>query len=362
MKALILVGGKATRLEPLTINTPKAMVPVLNIPFLEYVICHLRSYQIKDIILAQGHLAQPIESCLGDGRQFDVRLYYSIEDSPLGSAGAAKYAEKYLNETFLVLNGDIFADLDFTAMIDLHRKRKAKATIAVTPVDDPTSYGLVEVFTQGRVKRFIEKPKREEVTTNMINAGAWLVEPEVLSQIPTKTQFSFERNLFPRLLADGEPVYAYPSSGYWMDVGTPETYLRLHRDLLSGKSGQYTPTQGLVIGKQSALHPTVKITGRVVIGANCFVGRGVKLIGPVVIGTGCTILENSVIENSIIWHDTHLGVGVNLKDCIVANNCRLGANSGAEGVVLGDNVTMVTNFKLKPGSKIWPGRILKPQT
>ena len=157
MKAVILVGGKATRLLPLTCNTPKAALPVLNTPFLEYVIQHLSRHQVKDLILAQGHLAQPIEGYLGDGSQFGVKLSYVVEDTPLGTAGAIKNAERYLDETFIVLNGDIFTDLDITAMIDFHRERKAEATIAVAAVDDPTSYGLIEADPEGRITRSLEK-------------------------------------------------------------------------------------------------------------------------------------------------------------------------------------------------------------
>jgi len=348
MKAVILVGGKGTRLLPLTCNTPKAMIPVLNTPFLEYVIRHLSRHQIKDIILAQGHLAQPIEGYLGDGSQFGVRLYYSVEDTPLGSAGAVKYAERYLDETFLVLNGDIFDDLDFTAIIDVHREQKAKVTIALTPVDDPTSYGLVETNAEGRVTRFLEKPSWSEVLqrrTNMVNAGTWILEPDVLAQIPPQTEVSFERNIFPQLLAQGEPVYAYHSSGYWMDVGNSEKYLQLHRDLLSGKCKQYALASGeeVLIGEQSNIHPTAQIKGPAVIGANCSIGPQVKLTGPVVIGAGCTILEDSVIEKSIIWRNARLGPRVTLKNSILADNCCLNANSICEDSVLGDNVTWPAN-------------------
>ena len=364
MKAVILVGGQATRLLPLTCNIPKVMVPVLNIPFLEHVIRYLKEHQIKHITLAHSYLTQPIESYFGDGSQFGVKLSYAVEDTPLGTAGAVKNAEKYLDETFLVLNGDIFTDLDITAMIVSHRERKAKATIALTPVDDPTSYGLIETNAQGRVTRFLEKPKWSQVTTNMINAGTYVLEPEVLVQIPPQTNFSFERGLFPILLDQGEPIYAYPSSAYWIDIGTPEKYLQLHRDLLSGKSSQYTlaPSEGVLIGERSHIHPTAQIKGAVVIGSNCSIGRRVKLTGPVVIGAGCTILEDTVIEESIIWRNARLGKRVDLKKSIVADNCCLNADSIIENSVLGDNVTVASVCKLEPGSRIWPGTIVKPKT
>jgi mannose-1-phosphate guanylyltransferase len=357
MKAVILVGGEATRLLPLTCNTPKVMVPVLNIPFLEHVIHYLSEHQIKDIILTQRHLSQPIKSYFGNGSQFGVRLTSTVEDTPLGTAGAVKNAEKYLDDSFLVLNGDIFTDLDITAMIGFHLERKAKATIALTPVDDPTSYGLIETNAQGRVTRFLEKPKWSEVTTNMINAGTYVLEAEVLSHIPHQANFSFERGLFPLLLHQGEPIYAYPSSAYWIDIGTPEKYFQLHRDLFSGSSTRHSGPRGeeVLVGEQSYIHPTAQIRGPVVIGNNCAIGHKVKLTGPVVIGSGGTILEDSVIEESIIWRDAQLGQRVSLKNSIVADYCRLNDNCSIEGSILGDNVTVGIGHKLEPGSRIWPG-------
>jgi len=364
MKAVILVGGKATRLLPLSYNIPKAVLPVLNAPFLEHVIRHLSRHQVKDIILAQGHLAQPIEGYLGDGSQFGVKLSYVVEDTPLGTAGAVKNTERYLDETFLVLNGDIFTDLDITAMIDFHQKREAKATITLTPVDDPTSYGLIETNTEGRVTRFLEKPSWSEVTTNMINAGTYVLEPDVLAQTPPEAEVSFEREVFPQLLAQGKPVWAYSASAYWIDIGTPEKYLQLHHDLLSGKSSQYALASGkeVLIGEHSDIHPTAQIKGPAVIGANCSIGCNAKLTGPLVIGDGCTILEDSVIEGAVIWRNAQLGPRVALRKSIVADNCCLDSGSIVEDSVLGDNVTVVSDCKVEPGSKIEPGTTVKINT
>ncbi len=363
MKAVILVGGEATRLLPLTCTIPKAMLPVLNIPFLEHVIRYLKKHQIKDIILAQGYLAQPIENYLGDGSQLGVKLNYVVEETPLGTAGAVKNTEKYLDETFLMLNGDVFTDLDITAMIKHHLERKAKATIALTPVDDPTSYGLVEIEAEGRITQFLEKPSRSQVTTNTINAGTYVLEPEILAQIPPETEVSIERETFPQLLARGESVYAYQYPDYWIDMGTPEKYLQLHRDLLSGKSIQYTPASPgeVVIGEQSNIHPTARIKGPVIIGNNCTIGRNARLTGPVVIGSGCTILEDTVIEESIIWRNTQLGQRVNLRNSIIADNCCLTADNTIEDSILGDNVIVARGCKLEPGSKIWPRTTAEPR-
>jgi len=360
MRAIILVGGKATRLLPLTDNRPKAVLPVLNTPFLEYVIRHLSRHGIKDIILAQGHLAQPIEEYLGDGSRFGVKLTYVVEETPRGTAGALKNAEALLDSTFLVVNGDIFTDLDISAMISHHREKKAKATIALTPVADPTSYGMIETDTVGRVRRFIEKPKHSEITTNMINAGTYILEPEVLSKIPPRTTVSIERETFPQLIAGGEPVYAYSSSAYWLDIGTPEKYIKLNCDLLNGKCQHHGFASGkeVIIGEQSDIHPTAQIQGPALIGNRCTIARQAKIRGPAVIGDGCTILKDSIIENSIIWRKVRLGARASLKNSIVADKCCLDEGSCVEDSVLGDKVTVAAGCQLR-GSKVCSGTVVK---
>jgi mannose-1-phosphate guanylyltransferase len=358
MKAVILVGGLGTRLRPLTINTPKAMMPVLNTPFLEYVIRRLSHHNIKEIVLAISHLAQPIEDYFGDGGRLGVSLSYTIEETALGTAGAVKNAKKYLNnEACLVLNGDIFTDLDLTAMLNFHSQSQSLATIALTPVEDPTSYGLIETDARGRITRFLEKPSWEQVTTNMINAGTYILEPEVLSFIPSQTNFSFEHDVFPPILEQGKPIYAFPSSCYWMDIGTPEKYRQLNLDLLSGKSNQYRldPVTGISIGEQSQCHPTAEITAPVVIGSNCSIGRNVHLTGPLIIGDGSAITENIVVEDSIIWHKVTIGAGATVRQSIIANDCRLGAGSVIEGSVISDNVTVADGYHMSVGSRIQPG-------
>jgi mannose-1-phosphate guanylyltransferase len=357
VQAVILVGGQATRLRPLTTNTPKAVVPVLNRPFLEYVIRNLARHGVREIVLAQHHLAGPIEGHLGDGSRFGVEIIYVVEESPRGTAGAFKNVERYITGTFLGMNGDIFNDLDITSMVGFHREQSATATIALTPVEDPTAYGLIETDTMGRVERFLEKPTPSEVTTNMINAGTYVLEPEVLDMIPPDTQVSIERETFPRLVSSGRPVYAFPSSGYWMDMGTPEKYLQLQRDLLAGRSTWYVPEleAGVLIGEGCTVDPSAEIIGPVVIGDNCTIGRYVRIVGPVVIDAGCVIGEGSDIGDSVLWHDVRLGSRVKLRSSAVADNCSLNDESTIEGGVLGDHVTVSAGARIKPGSVIGPG-------
>lgn len=357
MKAIILVGGEATRLRPLTPNTPKAMLPVLNTPFLSYVVRRLKSHGAGEIILTQSHFARAIKDHFGDGRELGTRLNYVIESVPLGTAGAVKNSEALLNQTFLALNGDVFTDLDDTAMVAFHRKHKALVTIALTPVADPSAYGLIETDSIGRVRRFLEKPSPDQITTNMINAGTYVIEPEVLKRIPAGTKFSFERDLFPRLLAAGEPVYAFPSGAYWIDMGTPENYLKLHKDLLNSRSTQYQPgkVKAGVAGEGSIIHPEAEITGPVLIDRNCTIERGAKITGPAVIGPGTVISEGALVDTAIIWQEVWVGPRVTIKDSIVADHCRLEAGCRLEKAVLGDHVTVPGQSRPAPGSRIPPG-------
>jgi mannose-1-phosphate guanylyltransferase len=358
MKALILVGGQGTRLRPLTVNTPKAMMPVLNRPFLEHVIRRLAGYGIKEIILTQGHLSQPIEGYFGDGNQFGVSLSYVVEDSPLGTAGAVKNAEKHLGDRFLVLNGDIFTDLDIAAMIRFHRERKAVSTISLTPVDDPTRYGLIETDPSGRVKRFLEKPSPDQITTDMINAGTYVLERRVLDGVPPQTQWSFERQLFPSLLERGQRVFAYPSPAYWMDIGHPKDYFQLNIDLLQGRSSQHIPTRPdeVSVGEGSQVHETTSLTGPALIGRNCRIGQKVTVVGPTVIGDNCRLDEGAVIKESNIWHDTRIGASAKVVGSIIGDGCHIEAGSVVNDSVLGDNVTVAGGHRLEAGSHIWPGK------
>jgi len=221
VKAVVLVGGEGTRLRPLTYFTVKAMVPVLNKPFIEYIIRHLSHHNVSEIILAIGYKPDRITEYFTDEIQLGTKLIYSIETDPLGTAGAVKNAEPYIDNTVFVMNGDIFTDLDLTDMLRFHKNKGAKVTIALTPVEDPTRFGVVEINSNQRVKRFIEKPKREQVAGNMINAGVYVMETEVLRRIPEGKRSMFEHDIFPSLLTEGEPVFGYTTNVYWMDMGTP---------------------------------------------------------------------------------------------------------------------------------------------
>lgn len=358
-KAVILVGGEATRLRPLTCNTPKAMVPVLNRPFFEHVIAYLRTHGVIEIILAVGKSAEQIQRYFGDGGRLGVKMSYSVEDVPLGTAGAVKNAQTFLQDSFIVLNGDIFTDIDLSAMMRRHRENKAVASLALTPVEDPTIYGVVETDSQGRVKRFIEKPSPDKVTTNMINAGIYILEPAVLTYMPSNAFCMFERDVFPLLLEKGQAIYGYAFHDYWIDIGTPDKYLRLQHDLLM----RYVGKEGIRFEGESFVDPSARIEGPAVIGQSCSIGRSCTVRGPVVLGKGCRIEEDAVIEGVVLWDDCYIGRAARLRNCVVASRCSVGQGSEIlDGCVLGDDVQVGAGSTLSNGIKVWPGTVINAGT
>src|SRR5581483_9084393 len=215
MQALILAGGKGIRLRPMTVNTPKPIVPIANRPFLLYQLDLLKQAGITDVILSLSYQPKKIEDVLGDGSDFGMHISYTVEAQPLGTAGAFKNAQEHIRESTVVFNGDVLTDLDLRKVLDQHRKTKAAATIVLTHVDNPTVYGVVETDAESKVRRFLEKPKVEEISCDTINAGIYVLEPEVLKLIPAGENYSFEYGLFPELLKQQRPFNAYISSAYW---------------------------------------------------------------------------------------------------------------------------------------------------
>jgi mannose-1-phosphate guanylyltransferase len=359
MKAVILVGGEATRLRPLTCNIPKIMVPVLNRPFFEHFVGYLKAHNIIDMVLAVGKSPEQIQDYFGYGSKLGVRITYSIENSPTGTAGAVKNAERFLDDSFVVFNGDVFTDIDLSMLMQLHRKNKAIASLALTPVDDPTIYGVVEIDSQGRVKRFIEKPGRDKVTTNMINAGIYILEPDILSYIAPNAFSMFEHDVFPSLLERGQAIYGYPFQDYWIDIGTPDKYLRLQHDLLRC----YVGDKGIKLEGESFVHSSARIEGPALIGEACFVDKNSVVKGPAVLGAKCRVEEGAVIEGAILWQDCKIGRGARLRNCLVASRCYIGEESEIlDGCILGDDVRVGKGSKLSNGVKIWPGKTIEPGT
>lgn len=347
MQALILAGGKGTRLRPLTVYTPKPIVPICNRPFLLYQIDTLRRAGIRDITLSLSYQPQKIEQLLGDGSDYGVNLKYTVEPQPMGTAGAYKYAEDLIREPTVVFNGDILTDLDLKAVIREHNARGATATIVLTPVDNPTAYGLVETEEDGRVRRFLEKPKADEITVNTINAGTYILEPKVLDFIPAGENHSFEYGLFPSLLERQEKFFAHiPQRTYWIDIGTPERYLQAHMDLLAGRVGRIhlKERRGNFESATAA-----EIDELSIIGDDCFIKPGAQVINSVV-GPGCYIEEKARVENSILWAHTRVGANAQVFGSIAGRGSHIGRSvQVGAGAVLGDK-TSLTDYSQTGGA------------
>ena len=343
MQALILAGGKGTRLRPLTVYTPKPIVPICNRPFLLYQIDTLRRAGITDITLSLSYQPNKIEQLLGDGSDHGVKLKYTVEPQPMGTAGAYKFAEDLIREPTVVFNGDILTDLDLKAVIREHNERKATATIVLTPVKDPTTYGVVETEKDGRVRRFLEKPKAEEITSNNINAGTYVLEPKVLDYLPEGENYSFEYGVFPDLLKRGEAFYAHiPTRTYWIDIGTPERYLQVHDDLLANRVGRIhlKDRKG-----QFDAATVAEIDDLSMVGDDCQIKPGAQVINSV-LGQGCFVEERARVENCVIWPHTRIGTTAQLNGAIVGRGCHIGRSAVVRpGTVLGDK-TSLTDYTL----------------
>ena len=356
MKAVLLVGGEGTRLRPLTCNTVKAMVPIVNRPFLEHLLSYLSTHGVDDIVVTLCYLPDRIESRFGNGSESGIRLAYVMEETPLGTAGAVKNAESHLDGAFFVFNGDIITNIDLRAMLSFHRERNAVATIALTPVENPSAYGVVETGADGRVKRFIEKPPPGQAPTNLINAGIYILEPAVLRGIPQGIPCMFEHHLFPTLLSQGATVFAYPTTDYWIDIGTPEKYRQVQYDLLLGKCASSlchgpTGTNGLC----TDVHPSAVVEGPVAFGSNCSIGARARIKGPAVLGHGCTVSDGSIVDKAIIWRNVRIGKEASIRESVIGDNCSVGNHSVIEpGSVVGDNAVITEGGHLQTGQKVWP--------
>jgi mannose-1-phosphate guanylyltransferase len=346
MKAILLAGGKGTRLRPLTIHTPKPIVPIFDRPFLHYQLDLLKQVpEIDEVILSLNYQPRRIEEIFGDGSDTGLAIRYVVEPAPLGTAGAIKYAGDDLTESVVVFNGDVMTQIDLAAVLRLHRERNAKATIVLTPVDNPSAYGLVETDADGNIKRFLEKPKPEEITTHNINAGIYILEPDTFDRIPSNVAWSIERSYFPSLVERNETFVGYIYNGYWIDIGTPDKYMQVHRDIMDGRY-QAAPFAGNGHAR-SFVAGDARVEEGATVEGPCFVDEGVLVkagarIGPYsVIGRQCQIEEEARIDGAIVWQNGRIGKDATITNAIIGRNCHIGrsATIGA-GTVLGDKSSL----------------------
>jgi mannose-1-phosphate guanylyltransferase len=325
-------------LRPLTHARPKPIVPLLNIPFLAYQLALLKRHGVHRAVLSCSHMVDEVRRAMGDGSRFGVELVYAVEETPLGTAGGVRNAADLVRGRVVVLNGDILTDADITAMLRFHTERGARASIYLTPVEDPGPYGLVDLAKDGRVRRFIEKPAAEDQTVNTINAGIYVLDAPLLERIPPARVVSIEREFFPALVADGVPFFGWVASAYWLDIGNPEKYRQAQLDLLAGRVTTDVMPHGpgasrrwiaVVIGAGSRLEDDCRVGPAAVLGPGCQIGRAASVTG------------------AVLWERVSVGAGAVLRDCVVGAGARIGAHAQVgPGVVLEDGAVVLSGARL----------------
>jgi NDP-sugar pyrophosphorylase family protein len=339
MKAVILAGGEGTRLRPLTLSVPKPVVPVVDRPFLRHQIDLLARAGVREIIFSVAYHPEKVEAVFGDGNALGVKIRYAVEKTPLGTGGAVKNAESLLDERTVVLNGDILADFDLASILARHEAQGAAASIVLTPVANPSAYGVVETDLDGRVLRFVEKPPPDQIRANTINAGVYVLETRVLELMPPGVKHSIERQFFPALLERGDKVLGPVHEGYWIDIGTPMKYLQVHRDILAGRfpvpldgaarAGGWIHTDARVADGASLEAPFYIGPGsRIAAGAR--VGPDTVLVADVEVGPG------ALVRDSVLWAGSLVGPETEVVGSLIGPGVRLGRRVCLTGALVGE--------------------------
>jgi mannose-1-phosphate guanylyltransferase len=344
MKALLLVGGQGTRLRPLTVHAPKSIVPIFNRPFLHYQLDLIKRVpEIDEVILSLNYQPHRIEEVFGDGRDVGIKLRYVVEPAPLGTAGAVRYAAQGIRDTIVVFNGDVLTQVDLRGLIDFHRARRARATIVLTPVDNPAAYGLVETDAAGNILRFLEKPKPEQITCNTINAGIYVLEPGTFDRIPADVAWSIERSFFPSFIERGETFLASIYRDYWIDIGTPEKYMQVHRDIMNGRYSM-PPFNGapgtMWVAPTARVAERAHLEGPLFVDEGCVIEAGARLGPYTVLGTHCQVEPDANVSGAIVWPDSRIGREALVTDTIIGRSGHIGRNVQLRGGVLGDTTSI----------------------
>jgi NDP-sugar pyrophosphorylase family protein len=343
MRAVILAGGEGTRLRPLTLSTPKPVVPVVDRPFLAHQIDLLKRIGIREVVFSLAYRPERVEAVFGDGGSLGVRIRYAVEDAPLGTGGAVRNALPLLDERTVVMNGDVLTDVDLAEVVARHESERASASILLTPVPNPSAYGLVETDPAGRVLRFLEKPSPEQVTTNNINAGIYVLETRTLELVPEGVKHSIERSFFPDLLARGDRVLGPVHRGYWIDIGTPEKYLQVHRDVL----GRRFPVALDGAARDGGfVHPSARVSGEA------------SLAGPFYVGPGCVVEAGARIgPDAVLVGDVHVRPGASVRDSVLWRGVEAGADCEVDGSLVGPGVRLGRSSVLR-GAVLGEGSVL----
>ena len=362
MRAVLMAGGSGTRLRPLTCDLPKPMVPVLNRPIAEHIINLLKRNNITEIIATLYYLPDVMRDYFQNGEDFGVEITYAVEEEqPLGTAGCVKNIQQWLDDTFVTISGDAITDFDLQAAIAFHRKKKSKATLILTRVPNPVEFGVVITDESGKIVRFLEKPSLSEIFSDTVNTGTYILEPEVLDYLPDNEESDFSKDLFPLLLAKGEPIYGYIAEGYWCDVGHLDAYREAQYDALYKKVkidlAYKEQSPGVWIGSNTYIDPTAKIETPALIGNNCRIGARVIIEAGTVIGDNVTIGADADLKRPIIWNGVTIGEEAHLRACTITRGTRIDRRAQAlEGAVVGALSVVGEEAQIAPGVRVWPSK------
>lgn len=358
MKAVIMAGGKGTRLRPLTLNTPKPMVPLLNRPCMSYIIELLKQYDIHQIAVTVQYMSDTIRHYYGDGSEYGVQLVYFEEDVPLGTAGSIKNAESFLDESFIVISGDALTDFNLRKAVDYHKQKQAVATMVLAKVDNPVEYGVVMTAEDGLITRFIEKPSWSEVFSDTVNTGIYILEPSILQRIPPQVPYDFSLNVFPDLLKQQQPLYGYAAQGYWSDIGSLDQYRQTQFDMLDRKVNVVIQAAEVMPGL--FVEPNVHLPSRVSLNGPSYIGSDCSFhphssVGPyTILGQGNIVHSNSSLERTILWEGNLIGAHCELQDALLMDHVSVGNSSHIQaGAVIGSNCEIGTKAVIKPHVKLW---------
>lgn len=359
MKAVILAGGEGTRLRPLTSNQPKPMLPMANRPMLEHIVRLLADHGFDDIVVTVAFLANQIRNYFGDGSDFGVQMRYASEDSPLGTAGSVRNAAEQLDDTFLVMSGDVLTDIDLTEFVKAHREAGAFGSIALKRVEDPVEFGIVITRPDGSIDRFLEKPTWGQVFSDTINTGMYVLEPEVFDFIPEGEVVDFSSDVFPAILKRGKPLLGHVVEGYWEDVGTLDAYVRAHTDILDGRVRVdiegFELADGVWLGEGADLDPSAHVAGPVVIGDNARIEAGAQLQPYTVLGSDVVVKSDAFIERSVVHDHGYIGPSVDLRGCVIGRSSDLRSHARVrEGAVLGEECFVGEYALINPDVKVYP--------
>jgi len=361
MKAVVMAGGEGTRLRPLTTHRPKPLAPVLNKPIMEHILVLLRSAGITEVVVTVHYLSDAIEGYFGDGSDLGLRLHYSVEDTPLGTAGSVKQAEELLREdTFVIVSGDALTDVNLPDAVAAHRGAGADATLILKKVPKPLEFGIVVTGPEGRIQRFLEKPSWGEVFSDTVNTGMYVLEPGVFDYMEAGASYDWSQDIFPRMLADGKLLLGHVMTGYWCDIGNLAQYREAQYDVLDGKTSvplQTAEKDGVRIGEGSTIHDGAEVRAPSLVGRNVIVRPG-AVVGPhAVVGDNCIIEDHATVERSILWDDVYVGSNSRLNACTVCSHTILqGECIVEEAAVIGDKCRIEAGALVRSGVKIWPDK------